>query len=229
MKLVLEREVSSLIKLALSLAPRAARRRINSTKVVSHVGALGLFFMAALDSSPIPTFGGPDILIAILSARHAEPWYYYATVATLGSMVGAYLTYRAAHTAGSDYLQKKFGRRRVTRFLALFEEWGTGGLALSSAVPFPFPTSALFAAAGVLNYSLRKFMVVVAVCRSARYATIGLIAFLYGRQFLRVLRHPGQYFGWFLAIMVALAALIVTAVWMRRRFAAAEESSVPAQ
>jgi membrane protein YqaA with SNARE-associated domain len=175
MSLEFANRISSLGKLALSFAPRAARRRITSAKVVSHVGAVGLFFMAALDSSPIPTFGGPDILIAILSARHAEPWYYYATVATLGSIAGAYLTYRAARTAGSDYLRKKFGKRRVSKFLAFFEKWGTGGLAFSSAVPFPFPTSALFAAAGVLNYPLRKFMVVVTICRGVRYAAIVMI------------------------------------------------------
>jgi hypothetical protein len=38
-----------------------------------HLGALGLFFLAILDSSPLPTFGGPDILIAILAASHRNP------------------------------------------------------------------------------------------------------------------------------------------------------------
>src|ERR1700683_1409584 len=45
-----------------------------------HLGALGLFFLAILDSSPLPTFGGPDILIAILAATHRNPWYEYAAV-----------------------------------------------------------------------------------------------------------------------------------------------------
>lgn len=187
--------------------------------MLRHLGGLGLFAVAVVDASPLPTFGGPDILTAILAARHAEPWYYYATVATLGSVVGAYLTYRAAHLAGADYLKKKFGKRRVSKSLAYFEKWGTGGLAVSAAVPFPFPTSAFFAAAGVLKYPARKFLVVVTVCRGARYTMIALIAFHYGRHFIRVLRHPGQYYGWFLAIMIALAGLIATAVLMRRRLA----------
>jgi hypothetical protein len=49
-----------------------------------HLGAFGLFLLAIVDSSPIPTFGGLDILTAILAARHREPWYYYAGVATAG-------------------------------------------------------------------------------------------------------------------------------------------------
>jgi hypothetical protein len=35
-----------------------------------HLGALGLFFLAILDSSPLPTFGEADILTAILAAAH---------------------------------------------------------------------------------------------------------------------------------------------------------------
>ena len=35
---------------------------------LGHLGAAGLFFLAILDSSPIPTFGGPDILTAMLAA-----------------------------------------------------------------------------------------------------------------------------------------------------------------
>ena len=178
-----------------------------------------MFLIAVVDSSPLPTFGGPDILTAIFAARHVEPWYYYAAVATLGSVVGAYLTYRAAHAAGASYLQKRFGKRRVSKSLAYFEKWGTGSLAVSSAVPFPFPTSTLFAAAGVLKYPVRKFLVVVTVFRGIRYAMIALIAFHYGRHFIRALRHPGQYYGWILAIMLALAALIATAMLMRRRLA----------
>jgi membrane protein YqaA with SNARE-associated domain len=120
--------------------------------MLRHLGGLGLFAVAVVDASPLPTFGGPDILTAILAARHAEPWYYYAAVATLGSVVGAYLTYRAAHLAGAEYLKKKFGKRRVSRSLEYFEEWGTAGLAVSCAVRLQFRTRALFGEAGVLKY-----------------------------------------------------------------------------
>jgi hypothetical protein len=71
----------------------------------------------------------------------------------------------------------------------------------------------------VLKYSVRKFLVVVTIGRGARYAMSALIAFHYGRHFIRVLRHPGQYYGWFLAILVVAAGMIATAVLMRRRLA----------
>src|SRR5690348_13256508 len=87
------------------------------TSIFRHLGALGLFSLAILDSSPVPTFGGPDILTAILAATHRDPWYEYAAVATAGSVIGAYLTFRLARQAGSSYLTSRFGERRVSALL----------------------------------------------------------------------------------------------------------------
>jgi len=198
----------------LSLAQKTARtaRRTQSggyTAVLRHLGATGLFLFAILDSSPLPTFGGPDIVIAILAARRAEPWYYYALMATAGSVIGAYITFRMARGAGAAYLQKKFGERRVAGLLRFFERWGTGALVVTTAVPFPFPTSAFFAAAGVVGYPLRTYLIVVAIARAARYCGIALVASHYGRHFIRVLRHPDRYIGWL--ALVAGIVIVVTA------------------
>jgi membrane protein YqaA with SNARE-associated domain len=201
-------------------APAPAGRR-RSTSVLGHLGGLGLFFVAMLDSSPIPTFGGLDILTAVLAGRHAEPWFYYAAIATAGSVIGAYMTFKGARKAGAAYLERKFGKRKVTKLLEQFQHWGTGGLIVSTAVPFPFPTSFFFAAAGVLKYSFGKFIVVVAVCRGVRYATVALVASLYGRHFIRVLRNPGQYYEWLLGIGIALVCGILITVLLRKRFQAA--------
>src|SRR5438876_7851774 len=102
------------------------------TSMFRHLGALGLFFLAILDSSPLPTFGGLDILTAVLAASHRNPWYEYAATATAGSIVGAYFTYRVAHKAGSAYLEKKFKKNKVSKFLNLFKKWGTGTLVAST-------------------------------------------------------------------------------------------------
>ncbi len=69
---------------------------------IRHLGALGLFFLAILDSSPIPSFSSSDLLIAVLSASHRNPWFEYAATATAGSIIGAYITFRLARKAGSS-------------------------------------------------------------------------------------------------------------------------------
>ncbi len=122
-----------------------------------HLGALGLFFLTILDSSPVPTFCGPDILLTILVTTHRDPWYEYVAVATVGSTIGAYITFRLARKAGDAYLESRFGQARVSASLAVFKKWGTGTLVASTAIPFPFPTSLVFAAAGASEYHLGKF------------------------------------------------------------------------
>lgn len=195
-------------------------RRRGVTALFRHFGALGLFFLAILDSSPLPTFGGPDILIAILAASHRNPWYEYAVVATAGSVIGACITFRLARKAGAAYLNTKFGKGKVSVILKLFDRGATGMLIASTAVPFPFPTSLVFAAAGASNYRLSQYVPLVAVCRAARYSAIAVIADLYGRHFIRVLRHPVQYWGWFLGFALIAIALIAGGILITRRIAA---------
>ena len=182
-----------------------------------HLGGLGLFLLAIVDSSPIPTFGGLDILTAILAARQREPWYYYAAVATAGSVIGAYLTFRVARKAGLDYLNRKFRKRKVAKLLKYFQRWGTGALVVSTVIPLPFPTSAFFAAAGALDYPLRTFIVTVALGRAVRYGAIAAIASHYGRRFVVGLRHLGGHSGWLLAIAAAVVIAVTAAMLLRKR------------
>jgi membrane protein YqaA with SNARE-associated domain len=185
--------------------------------IFRHLGALGLFSLTILDSSPVPTFGGPDILLAILVGTHRDPWYAYAAVAAAGSTIGAYITFRLARKAGDAYLESKFGHARVAAFLGVFRNWGTGTLVASSAIPFPFPTSLVFAAAGASEYHLGKYLAVVAVSRGVRYTVIAVVTDLYGRHFVRVFQHPTQYWGWFLLFTAAILALIGAGILFNRR------------
>src|SRR5437763_9850170 len=139
------------------------------TSMFRHLGALGLFFLAILDSSPLPTFGGPDILTAILAASHRNPWYEYAAVATAGSVVGALLTFRVARRAGSAYLHSKFGNRKLDAILSFFHKWGTSALAASTAVSFPFPTIVFFWVEGASTLGLGSIMKVMTICMYALF------------------------------------------------------------
>jgi membrane protein YqaA with SNARE-associated domain len=187
------------------------------TRTFRHLGAFGLFFLAILDSSPLPTFAGPDILIAILAATHRNPWYEYAAVTTAGSVIGAYLTYRIAQKAGMAYLNSKFGHGKVPAPLRVFEKWGTGTLIASTAIPFPFPTSMFFAAAGASNYRLSRFIAIVAIGRGVRYSAIAIVADIYGRSFTQILRHPIQHWGWLLVFTATVLALVAAGVLFNRR------------
>jgi membrane protein YqaA with SNARE-associated domain len=208
----------------LNLLLQSQRRRHGGgtlTATLLHLGAAGLFFLAILDSSPLPTFGGLDILTAVLAASHRNPWYEYAATATAGSVVGAYITFRFARKAGSAYLDKKFRKGKVPRFLKLFKNWGTGTLVASTAIPFPTPTSMFFAAAGASDYPQTKFLIIVTLCRTARYFGIAFLASQYGRGLVRVLRHPTEHWGWLVTSVAIIASLIAAGILIGRRLEAA--------
>ena len=195
-------------------------RRRSSNKAFAafrHLGALGLFFLAILDGTPLPTFGGPDILLVILVVSRRNPWYEYTAAATAGAVIGSYLTFKLARGAGKAYLDK-FRGRRIPKLLKLFDRWGLGIVIASSAIPFPLPTSLFFAAAGASGkYHAPTFLGAVTLSRGFRYTCVALIAHLYGRHVLRVLRHPIQYWGWLLLFSGLFVLLIATGILINRR------------
>ena len=193
-----------------------------------HAGAAGLFFLAILDSSPVPTFGGPDILIAILSASHRNPWYEYAAVATAGSVIGAFITFHIGQKAGLGILNR-YGDGRVAGMLRMFQRWGTGVLAASTAVPVPFPTSLFFVAAGASKHRRLPFLATVAVCRAVRYSAVAIVADIYGRHFIRVLRHPSRYWGWLLLFCLLFLGLLAIGMLINKRLMAPAPISLTAE
>ena len=183
------------------------------------MGGFGLFALAILDGSPIPTFGGLDLLTAILAARHREPWYYYAIIATAGGLIGSFITYSIARKAGEAYLTRKFGESGVHRLLDFVRQWGGGTLIIATLFPPPFPATMVFAAAGILNYPPRRYLVAVAAGRALRYSLLAWAAEHYGRHFVLLVRHPERYLGWSILIggliVAMVAAALLTWRWMR--------------
>lgn len=211
----------------LALLQKAASRRNRTMAVFLHLGTLGLFLFSILDSSPLPTFGGPDILIVILVATLPHPWWEFAAAATVGSAIGAFITFRIGRRAGKAYLNGKIKKRRSGAFLRFYGRSETGVLIASTAVPFPFPTSVFFAAAGASDsYTVKSFLTIVLMCRAVRYSAVALLAHYYGQGIIRILRHPAQNWHWLLLAVLVFAGLIAVAYWLTRTEAAESENEL---
>jgi hypothetical protein len=83
------------------------------------------------------------------------------------------------------------------------------------------PTSMLFAVAGASDYRVGRFLTVVIICRSARYTFIAIVADHYERDFVRVLRHPSQYWSLLLLFAAVIFSLIMAGILLNRRLTAA--------
>jgi len=180
------------------------------------MGAFGLFALAILDGSPIPTLGSLDLLTAILAARRSEPWYFYALIATSGGMIGSFITYSLARKAGEAYLARKVGQGRVRRLLDFVRQWGAGTLVVATLFPPPFPATMVFAAAGILNYPQRRYLATIAAGRALRYGLLAWAGEHYGRHFIQMVRHPQRYLGWSILIAVLIIAMVAAGLLMSR-------------
>ncbi len=178
-------------------------------------GGVGLLVLGVVDSSLIPTFGSLDIFNALLSARHRDLWWYYALMSTVGSSVGALLTYRMARTAGMGWLHQRLGAARLDRVNRMLESWGVAAVGIAVIAPPPFPSSAFFVAAGALHFPWRKFLAAVIAGRAFRYALVAWIASHYSRRIIRVFRHPQQYMHLTVGLTVVLVLFVVAAglIW----------------
>ena len=119
-----------------AVAPTAAQ---SFRRWIYHLGGLGFIPLGLLDSSIIPLPGSVDVLTIYLSARHKELWLYYALMATIGSVLGGWVTYRLARKGGKAALERRFPRKRLEKVNVMFERLGMGALAIPAFLPPPMP------------------------------------------------------------------------------------------
>jgi membrane protein YqaA with SNARE-associated domain len=184
-------------------APTLAR---SFRRWIFHLGGLGFIPLGILDSSVIPLPGSMDVLTIILSARQPQLWLYYALMATLGSVIGGFFTYRLARKGGKETLERKFPPRKMKKVYRIFERWGFGAIAIFAVLPPPAPMAAFMFAAGAMQYSLKKFLFALTLGRLVRYSLLAFLAARYGRHLLTVIshyRHPA---------LIAVIALIAAAM-----------------
>jgi len=174
---------------------------------IYHLGGLGFIPLGLLDSSVIPLPGSMDILTIFLSARNKEFWFYYAAMATVGSVVGGYVTYRLARKGGKEALTRRFPPEKLEKVYKTFERWGLGAIAVPALLPPPVPMVPFVLTAGAMQYPVRKFLLALSVGRFARYTLLAFLAALYGRHILAFIRKNGHP-----AVLVSVAVIATVAV-----------------
>jgi len=181
------------------VAPTVAR---SMRRWIFHLGGLGFIPLGLLDGSVIPLPGSMDVLTIILSARQHELWFYYALMATVGSVIGGYVTYQLARKGGTETLERKFPAKRLKKVYRIFGRWGFGAIAIAALLPPPTPMVPFLVAAGTMQYSVKKFLVALTLGRIVRYSLLAYLAAHYGHQVLTVITQHGH------PVLITVAGLI---------------------
>jgi len=187
-----------------------------------HLGGLGLIVLGLADNTPFVSAppGSMDMAVIALSARRTQWWVWYALMATVGEVLGGYLTYRLAARGGKDTLEKKIGESRAARFYKHFEKRGFGTIIAASILPPPFPFTSVVMAAGIMQYPTKEFLPALAAGRATRFFAIAGLARIYSRQMIALFtryEQPALYLLIAIAVIAGFGTLIVFLRWRRRK------------
>ncbi len=171
---------------------------------VRRLGGVGLVLLGLADSSVVPLPGSMDVLTIYLAARHRDLWWYYAFMATVGAVIGGYITYGLARKGGKEAFERKLSKEKAEKIFNRFERWGFGAVALPALLPPPFPIVPFLLAAGAMQYSRKKFVAALALGRSVRFIIVAGLGAIYGRH---IVRFFSRYYKPALFLLVGLAVV----------------------
>lgn len=190
---------------------------------IMSLGGPGLILLGLADNSVIPLPGSMDVLTIILAANHPQYWWYYSLMATLGAVMGGYLTYRLGKQGGKETLEQKVAKKRVEKVYRTFKRWGFWAVAVPAILPPPVPIVPFLLAAGVLKYPRKRFISALAVGRAIRFALIGFIASHFGTQ---IFHFFSRYYKPALYTLIGLAiAGAAVGLWFYLRYRRRQKAS----
>ena len=149
--------------------------------------AQALFWVSFIESSffPIP----PDVmLVPMVIANRVKAWWY-ATVATIGSVIGGVAGYAIGYfffeQIGRPILEFYGKSESFGEFTSWFNEWGVWILIIKGMTPFPYKV--LTITAGVTHMPLIEFMAASVVARAMRFYLVAGLLYFFGepiREFI---------------------------------------------
>jgi len=176
-------------------------------------GPVGLFFVSIIDSSfiPLPIPGVTDIMLVLMAARHAN-WIVLVVVASAGSAIGGYVSYRVGMSGGMAFLEKRVPPRIFRRICDWMEHHAILAVALPAILPPPMPLAPFVLAAGALKMSKRKFMMAFTLSRTVRHLIAAGLGLYYGRPILRLWNHLSEKYATTILIVIWSVILVSCAV-----------------
>jgi membrane protein YqaA with SNARE-associated domain len=178
---------------------------------LTHLGAVGLFSVAVVDSSviPLPLPGSTDLLLLWLVARSGSPWLL-ALLAIAGSLIGGYTTWDVGRKGGEAALRRHVPARILKRIVGWVKLHPVLAVFLPAVLPPPIPLLPFALASGALGVSRIRFLVVYGTARTLRYSCIAWLGVVYGRHIIHV--WSGTLEKWATPLLSVFVGLVVLGV-----------------
>jgi membrane protein YqaA with SNARE-associated domain len=142
----------------------------------SPYGVPALFCLAFAESSffPLP----PDVLLIALALGNPGNAWLYATVATVGSVLGGAFGYGIGWYGGRPVLKKIMGQERVDVVHNYFQRYEAWAILIAGFTPIPYKIFTI--GAGAFFVDFKTFMMASVVSRGARFFLVAGAIQLFG-------------------------------------------------
>jgi membrane protein YqaA with SNARE-associated domain len=184
---------------------------------LAHMGGFGLLTLGVLDSSFLVLPLGNDLLVVAMTARKHILMPYYASMATLGSLLGCGTLDAIGRRGGERELEKHLPRKRLEYVMRRIKKNAAWALAFACLMPPPFPFTPFVVAASASNYPRKKLFAVIGVSRLARFSAEGVLAILIGERILKIARSRPVEDAILALIAISVVAGVVSVYgWIKR-------------
>lgn len=164
---------------------------------------LGVFLLSFTDAFISPIV--PDIVIIPASIANPSIALWLATLATIASVLGAFIGYFIGHKF-SDFAQRKIiPKKHMDHIRSLVERYGGWAVFWAAMAPIPYKFVAI--SAGVLKINLKLFTIATILGRGKRFLIIGIAVHYLGPQVIPIIHEYSKQS----AIALAIIILILTA------------------
>jgi len=181
------------------------------------LGPVGEILLGLADASVVPTPGSLDLLLILLVGSSPHNWWTYVLAATVGSSLGAYVTYRIGLKGGKEGLAKRIPEWKLSNIYRWSEQYGVGAVAVPAFLPPPFPLSPSLLAAGVITVPKTKFLPAYSSGRLVRYGVVAWLGRKYGQSIIRAMQHYSRPIIWALILLGVLGGIAVAGYLWRRK------------
>lgn len=180
-------------------------------------GPLGVFVIAVIDGAGVPSPGGLDWVLLLLSINRPGLAYGLAGLALIGSLIGGVFLYWIARRSGETMLRKYRNRPRFERFERWFQHYGMLTVFIPALIPIPMPLKFFVICAGVFEVPVLTYFVVLLVARVPRYLGLAYLGAKLGKESKPWLQaHMWHMIGIAVGLFVLLYLLILIAERRRR-------------
>jgi membrane protein YqaA with SNARE-associated domain len=159
---------------------------------------------------------GIDFVVIILTARKPELFWMYAVLATVGSVIGAGVTFWIGRKVGEVGLSRLIKPSRLKRVKERVNHSAAISVAALAIVPPPFPFTAFVLTSGAFSVNAWSFFTTLAGVRALRFFIEGALAARYGRGIVSWMQSRTFTIAVSVLIVLAVIGTLVSAVAVYR-------------